>query len=330
MNEGTALPNVSVIVPVYNVKEYLEKCVNSILAQTYSDHELLLIDDGSTDGSGALCDRLAEGKERIRVIHQENAGLGGARNTGIEAARGKWLLFVDSDDYLEPEILERSLAAAQKAEAQVVLFPLRSVDEAGNTLSELREPLPSGQALETAKCRELFLASPCACSKLYLASLFRDTGIRFPSRVWYEDIRTTLKLYLTAEKAVYLDEIGYDYLLREGSITNNRQADRNREILDAFEDILSYFREAGKFEEYEKELCYLTVFHVYLTACVRVLRIDRRHPLLSELREYLCREFPNWKENPYLPRLGKRRKLILWLLERKQYGLIALLFRLKG
>ncbi len=330
MSEGTKKPEVSVIVPVYNVEQYLNKCVDSILAQTYGGYELLLIDDGSTDASGTLCDRLGEKDGRIRVIHQENEGLGGARNTGIEASLGKWLFFVDSDDYLEPGILESALQAAKQAEAQVVLFPLRSVDEAGNTISEVREPLPAGQALKVREHKDLFLASPCACSKLYRASLFRDTGVRFPSRVWYEDIRTTLKLYLKAEKAVYLDEIGYNYLLREGSITNNRQADRNREILDAFEDVLAYFRKVGKFREYEDELCYLTVFHVYLTACVRVLRIDRHHPLLSRFREYLYGEFPNWKENPYLPRLGKRRKLILWLLERKQYGLIDLLFRLKG
>jgi len=327
---GAAVPKISVVVPVYNVEAYVEKCVDSVLAQTNRDFELILVDDGSTDGSGAICDRLAEKDSRIRVIHQENAGLGGARNTGIAQARGEWISFVDSDDWLEPDILEKAWQAAEKTEADIALFAFRSVDEQGNTLKVFREEVPKNQALIMEGHKEIYLTAPCAWNKLYRAELFRKTEIRYPSRVWYEDIRTTLKLFSAAGKAVFLDDIGYNYLMREGSITKNINADRNAEIIDAFEDILSYFRGNGRFEEYRDELCYLTVFHVYLTASVRVLRIDRKHPLLPQFREYTAREFPRWKENKYLARLGKKREFLLFLLEKKQYWLIDLLFRIKG
>ena len=105
------MPKASIIVPVYKVEDYLEKCVQSILAQTEADFELILVDDGSPDRCGAMCDRLAQTDARIRVIHQENQGLGAARNTGIQAASGDWLLLVDSDDWIEPQLLEKALEA---------------------------------------------------------------------------------------------------------------------------------------------------------------------------------------------------------------------------
>lgn len=330
-NEVFAVARTSIVVPVYNVEKYVGKCIDSILAQTDGDFELLLIDDGTKDTSGEICDAYGEKDSRVKVIHQENKGLGGARNTGIEAATGEWILFVDSDDWLEPDILEKAGKTARETGADLVMFGFRSVDELGTTLQNYVEELPKGQVLEIAKHPDIYLTAPCAWNKLYKTELFRKTGVRYPNRVWYEDIRTTLKLFLAAKTAVFLDDIGYNYLLRSGSITNNVNADRNAEIIDAFEDILSYFKEQGALKAYEDVLCYLTVFHVYLTASVRVLRIDPAHPLLQRFREYTYQTFPNWKKNPYLSqKLGRKRKLLLSLLEKRLYSVIRLMFRLRG
>lgn len=324
------MPKVSIVVPVYNVKDYLEKCVDSILRQTEREFELLLIDDGSTDGSGELCDTLAERDGRVRVIHQENRGLGGARNTGIEAARGTWLLLVDSDDWIEPEILEKALKAAERENADMVSFGFRSVDLQGKELGLFRDKLPKNRALSLADCKALLLSSPCAWNKLYKTSLFQRSGVRYPLRVWYEDIRTTLKLLLFAERVVSLDDIGYNYLQRPGSIIQNLNVERNVEILEAFDDIFTYFREQGLFEKYRDELCFLTLFHVYLTASVRVIRLDRRHALVPKFAAYLREHFPDYQQNPYRATLTRNQRLLLFLLEKKQYFLIALLFKLKG
>ena len=118
------MPKATVVVPVYNVEKYLEKCVDSILAQTEPDFELLLVDDGSTDGSGRLCDKLAEKDGRVRVIHQKNQGLGGARNTGIQQAQGDWLLLVDSDDWIEPQTLEKTMEAGLREERVASYKPM--------------------------------------------------------------------------------------------------------------------------------------------------------------------------------------------------------------
>lgn len=323
------MPKATVIVPVYNVEAYLEKCVQSILAQTEPDFELLLVDDGSTDHSGALCDQLAQTDPRIQVIHQKNQGLGGARNTGIQAAAGDWVLLVDSDDWIEPELLEKTLEAGLREEADLVMFGFRSVDEQGNTLQTFVEDVPTDQGLTLKDHPDLLMTAPSAWRRLYRRELLSRTGILYPPRVWYEDIRTTPKLLAAASRVVFLNYVGYDYLSRTGSITKNQNADRNREILWAFDDLLPYFQDQGLFERYRQELCYLTLFHAYLTASVRVLLIDRKHPLLGEFRDYLNKWFPDYRRCKYLPRLNRLHRLLLSLLEKRMYGLVAVLFRLK-
>ena len=323
------MPKATVIVPVYNVEAYLEKCVQSILAQTEPDFELLLVDDGSTDHSGALCDQLAQKDPRIQVIHQKNQGLGGARNTGIQAAAGDWVLLVDSDDWIEPELLEKTLEAGLREEADLVMFGFRSVDEQGNTLQTFVEDVPTDQGLTLKDHPDLLMTAPSAWRRLYRRELLSRTGILYPPRVWYEDIRTTPKLLAAASRVVFLNYVGYDYLSRTGSITKNQNADRNREILWAFDDLLPYFQDQGLFERYRQELCYLTLFHAYLTASVRVLLIDRKHPLLGEFRDYLNKWFPDYRRCNYLPRLNRLHRLLLSLLEKRMYGLVAVLFRLK-
>ncbi len=320
----------SVIVPVYNVESYLEKCVASVLAQSCKDFELLLIDDGSTDGSGALCDRLAEKDGRIRVIHQENRGLGGARNTGIRAAKGDWLLFVDSDDWIEPWTLAVALESAEEHSADLVVFGFRSVDEKGNTLATFVEDLPRDRGFSLIERRDMLLIAPSAVNKLYRRTLFTETGIQYPPRVWYEDIRTTPKLMLAAERIAFSDFVGYNYLHREGSIMNSARLERNREILDAFDDLLGYFAEKGLLEDYRDELCFLTVANIYMYASVRVVRNDPKHPLVPQFAAYVQKRFPDWTKNRYLPTLPWKQRIAIALLKKKMYRLLYLLFKYKG
>lgn len=320
----------SIIIPVYNVKDYLAKCVDSILVQDCRDCEMILVDDGSTDGaSGPLCDDYAAAHpELIRVIHQENQGLGGARNTGIEAAAGEYLLLVDSDDYLAPETLEQLRAVVGEYSSDIVTFGF-VMDENGRLTERHLDNLPEGRVFTLGEVKGLLLAAPNAWNRLWKRSLFLESGIRFPKRVWYEDIRTTTKLFALAKSIVYVPETFYRYVVREGSITRNVNVERSREILDAFEDLLGWYQQQGLFETYYQELSRLTVDHVYLAASVRVLRIDPKHPLLREFLDFVWERFPDFQENPYLRQLPRQHKLLIKLLKRKQYGIIRLMFQIK-
>lgn len=194
-----AEPTISIIVPVYKTEAYLEKCVDSILAQTFRDFELLLIDDGSPDNCPALCEEAAARDPRIRVIHQKNAGLSAARNTGVEAARGEWIGFVDSDDSIAPEMYETLLTYARRDGAQIAVCDYLLVTEAG-------EPLPSSYRLEEDKVFDRVGALEqmnrghfkVAWNRLYRRELLET--VRFPVGKIHEDEYTAHQFYWQCER----------------------------------------------------------------------------------------------------------------------------------
>ena len=321
----------SVVVPVYNVEEYLQTCIDSILANDCSDCEIILVDDGSTDGvCPAICDEnAARYPELIRVIHQENQGLGGARNTGLENARGEYVLFVDSDDTIAPQTLQLLSEQVDKTHADVYSFNLYSHDGCGKkTLIEIAPAHEEPFSLEERP--EFLFVLPAAWARIWRRDLFINTGIRYPSRVWYEDIRTTTKLFASASSIVALPDALYFYLARPGSIMRSSNVKRSCEILDAFDDILAWFGQKGIGERYRDVLCRLAVDHIRLAAMVRVIRADNHSPLLKEFERYMYKNFPDWEQNPYLSLLPAKHKLVLWLLKKKQYVLIKLLFKIGG
>ena len=245
----------SVVIPVYNVKDYLEKCVDSVLAQDCGDYEIILVDDGSTDGvSPELCDRYAlASPDRIRVIHQENQGLGGARNTGLEAARGEYLFFVDSDDRIVPHALSYLEGQIRQTHADMYLFRL-FYDRDGVLTPADPLRVPTDVVLHPAQCPELLLESPSASVRVCRRSLFLEGQIRFPAGIWYEDLATTPKCLLHARSVVALSEPLYCYLLREGSIMRNANLKRNLEILDVLGSVRAYYESNGVLEQYRAVL----------------------------------------------------------------------------
>lgn len=320
----------SIIIPVYNVAEYLQACVDSVLANDCTDCEVLLVDDGSTDGvCPALCDAIADAHpELIRVIHQENRGLGGARNTGIEAASGEYLFFVDSDDTIAPDSLAVLRHAIARSHAEIYTFQMLSHDGQGHETPMTVAPVEGG-VFSLAERPAFLLSLPAAWARVWKRELFLRTGIRYPARVWYEDIRTSTKLFAAAASMEVLPNRLYRYLARPGSIMRSGNVTRCREILDAFDDILRWFEAQGLRQTYEQELCRLAVDHIQLAAVVRVARVEPRSALLPEFSAYLQREFPDWRSNPYLSQLPPLHRLLLALIRGKQYRLIRLLFRIK-
>lgn len=320
----------SIIIPVYNVAEYLRGCIDSVLANDCTGCQIILVDDGATDGiCPGICDEYgAAHPELIQVIHQPNKGLGGARNTGIDAAEGEYLFFVDSDDTITPDALDILRAAVDRTHADIYSFPYTAHDEQGNE-SHLATSIVLDGVFTLKEHPEFLLSLPVAGARIWKKALFDQTGIRFPEKAWYEDIRTSMKLFALAGSIETLKTPVYRYLQRQGSIMHSANLARNREILDAFEDLLGWFRGAGLYERYQKELERLAVDHILLAATVRVARADPKHPLLEEFEGYMDKHFPNYRANPYMSALPKLHKLLVFLISRRQYGIVRLLFRLK-
>lgn len=218
----------SFILPIYKVEKYLQQCVDSILSQSGDDCEIILVDDGSPDGCGAICDNYAQNHKNIKVIHKVNGGLGDARNAGLKAASGEYITFVDSDDYIAPGAVDKMLHWIQTQSADVCfleltkVFPDGTEEGMGEALDRAsicgREPV---EVLEFLATRPKFPGS--ACAKLLRRSLLEEKGFRFPDdRRLSEDLIFCVNVYEAAESFDYLDFPYYCYRQeRSGSITNN-------------------------------------------------------------------------------------------------------------
>ena len=290
----------SIIVPVYNVEKYLEKCMLSIVQQTYHDYELIVVIDGATDGSEQIARKVKEQykAENIRIIVQENKGLGGARNTGISYASGEYLLFVDSDDYLRQDALE-VLDKASKQGHDLIYFNTYVVNEKGDILQMLQVNPPKKKDTCLAESKELLQTYPAAWNKLYKRSLFED-GIRYQEKKWFEDLDVALKLYLKSERILFIDEVLYYYVQRKGSIMSDKNIGRNMEMLDIFDSILSFYKEQNAYETYRKEIEYLAIWKILILVMSRINMSEKESTLQRVLVAYMEKNFPDFKQNPYL------------------------------
>lgn len=323
------MPKFSLIVPVYRIEEYLPKCIDSVLAQTCQDFELLLIDDGSPDGCGKICDDYAaRHPDRIRAVHQPNGGAGAARNHGIRLSHGEYLLFVDGDDYLSPDFLAALTGVIEKTPADLVLFGAL-VERDGRQVGRLDETVPAERLLTVRDEPELYFGVMAPWNRAYRRTLFTENDIEFATKVWYEDIRVVTKLLAVAQTAYRLPGAYYHYLQREGSAMNNKNVTRNAEILQAYDDILGWYGAHGFLEARRAELTFQAVQHILLAATVRVLLIDRKSPLVGEFRAYMERHFPDFRENRYLPLLDKNKRLVYRLLLKQRYRTVRMIFRVK-
>ena len=218
-------PLITVIVPVYNILEYLPRCVHSITAQTYQNLEILLVDDGSTDGTGELCDRLGAEDERIRVFHKENGGSSSARNLGLLHATGEYIGFVDSDDYIESDMYELLFSAIKEYSVGAAQIGRDETDEQGNRLPNICEPPAQPEIWESRDfLRELLLhKGDCSfCTKLIHRDLFQED--RFPEQKLNEDFNLLIRMLPRIGRIVSLPRQGYHVFYRIGS--NSRKADR--------------------------------------------------------------------------------------------------------
>ncbi len=260
------MASVSIVVPVYKVEEYLKRCVDSILNQTFKDYELILVDDGSPDNCPKMCDELAEKYSQIKVIHQKNGGLSAARNTGIEwilsNSDSEWITFIDSDDWIHPQYLESMLNANVLNNTQVCMGQF--------CFTEKYIISTDGNADDNIKCvrtEDAFtddtLDPNSACARLYKKSLFKD--IRYPVGKLHEDRFTTYKLLFQFEKTSVVAYPLYYYFVNDEGIVRSSWSPRKLDNLDACENQLEFFKESKNDEMYKyilKDYIHLLLFNL--------------------------------------------------------------------
>ena len=228
---------VSIIIPVYNVQDYLARCVDSVLTQTYTDLEIILVDDGSIDISGDICDEYALHDARVRVIHKENGGLSDARNAGLDVARGNYVAFIDADDYVHPSFVELLLKTINETGAQIAVSTWQELKD-GDKPRKVRTKRPRCTILTQEEAiSSVFYQKKLnhsACSRIFETQLFNN--LRFPEGMLYEDLAIIYPLLCKVEKVALINTPMYYYMHRQGSIITTMSL-RRTHVLDHIERI---------------------------------------------------------------------------------------------
>lgn len=263
-------PKISIIVPIYNIREYVERCIASLSGQTYSNLEIILVDDGSTDGSGKICDRMAKRDKRIVVVHKKNGGLSDARNVGMDSATGKYIFFVDGDDWLDADAITLLSTVAMEKKADIVECGFKEIykdyifvdNECNGDTQEIK---PKDAVIE---CMQWERIKPVAWNKLYSSDIVK--GVRYPVGRLHEDEFTTHKFLYNAKKIVFLDLALYNYdRVKEASITSKFKV-KNLDACEAMRQKIYFVMEHPELVDSINAVCNVYCFTLFdnLSKCV--------------------------------------------------------------
>ena len=239
------IPLISIVIPVYKVEKYLIKCVDSVVNQTYKNLEIILVDDGSPDNCGKICDEYARIDKRIIVIHKENGGLSSARNAGIEICKGDYLFFIDSDDWISDDCIEYLYNSIFADDSDCAVTNLMFINEETGkarkvyNFEEKHFVFRKNEAIKT-----MFYQKNISCGapgKLYKKQLFKD--IRYPESTLFEDLATTYRIFDKCERITVNSEDKYYYLQRKSGIIRSKFTDRKLDIINITEEIVEYIQE---------------------------------------------------------------------------------------
>ena len=291
--------------------------------QTLKDIEIIVVNDGTLDNSQEIIDEYVKKyPKKVVSIIQENGGQGAARNTGLLHAKGEYIGYVDSDDYVEENMYEELYKKAKEEDSDIVIC--------GNNVVKENYEFLSKEDVD----KEFLLGKMAVWNKIYKKNIIVDNKIQFRSKVWYEDLDFTMKVYFSSKKISYVDKLLYNYLLREGSTMNNNNIKRNLELIEAFDSLIDYCKDKKIYNKAKDEIEFLCIYHMYIFATTRVLNTNNKYKdkieIINKFKNYINSNFPNFKQNKYLYLLPKRRKIIYNLINSKFYCIIIALFKIKN
>ncbi len=317
-------PLITVVVPVYNVEKYLRKNLDSIICQTYKNLQIILINDGSTDNGAAICAEYLAKDERIEFYSQDNAGLSAARNVGIEKAKGEYLAFVDSDDYIDPDYIEYLHNLIIENDADMSICGIRESYE-----NDKERNLSDGykdEILSREKCLErMMLEKGYNCSayaKLYKRKIWGN--IEYPEGKHYEDLGTTYKYILRSDKIAYGAESKYEYFIRKGSISHSDFSMKKLDIIELTDEMCKDI-EASTDDSRLQKICRLRRMHARLSVLRMVPVTTRDEKILSAKREMMV-YIKTHKEDIVKNRFATKRDKLALRLACLNFGLYRLVW----
>lgn len=314
---------VSVIVPIYNVENYIRTCLNSLTQQTIKDIEIILVDDGSKDHSSEIAKEYAEKYDNITYYRKENGGLSDARNYGMQYAKGEYIAFLDSDDYIDFHMYEKMYEKAKQDDSDLVECDFYWVYD-----KKKREDV--GQ-LYVGKKQMMEKARVMAWNKLYKRDMLEKANIQFPKSLQYEDIEFFYKLIPYINTVSFVKEPLVYYIQRKNSIANT-QNEKTADIFTVFEHIFDYYQQLGCYDEYRDVLEYSYARILLCSSFKRMVKIQDkqiRRKLLDKTWSNLNTQFPDWKQNPILNRDLDNKKRYMKMVNSVTYRIFAIIFKMK-
>lgn len=319
------MKSVSVIVPFYNVENYIEKCLETLVNQTLENIEIILVNDGSKDRSKIIVDKfLKQYPEKIVYLEKENGGLSDARNYAIPYAKGEYIAFLDSDDYVEKTMYKDMYELAKKENSDMVECDFYWEYPDKNQIKEDKGVIYNGKKEMIEKVRVV------AWNKLIKKEVLEKSKVLFPKGLRYEDVEFTYKLVPYLEKVSFLKKPCVHYIQREGSISNN-QNERNKEIFQVLDNVIGFYKENNLYDEYKDELEYIYVRYAFCSSLLRIVKIKDEN-IQSELLELTWRKvnetFPNWKQNTVLKSKKDLKSIYLKTINKFTFDMYSTLFSL--
>ena len=338
---------VSIVLPIYNVEKYLNRCVKSVINQSYKNLEIILVDDGSPDNCPVLCDEWAKKDNRIKVVHKKNAGLGYARNTGIENATGEYICFFDSDDYIALDTIEKAYNLATKEESDMVVFGFCYVKANGETgkavIPHTEKTTFSGEEVQNVFLADLIgpdvkngkqtdlWMSAWAC--LYSLEMIQKASWRFVSEreIISEDVYSLLGLYKYVNRVSVLSEALYFYCENAGSLTHTYKPDRYNRIKNFYEACYQLAEESSYGADVKERLSYPYLSNT-IAAMKMIVGSDQVKTLKCEQLKQIIDDdtLQNVLSKANIRKEKKTRKLLLVAIKKKQYSFIYWLIKIKA
>jgi len=310
----------SIIVPIYNVEKYLEKCLNSLVEQNYEDYEIILVNDGSTDRSIEIIKKYSKKyKDLIKTFTKENGGLSSARNYGIKKATKEFLLFVDSDDYINKNTLKILNDNLKKKDSDILVFNYNAIYNNYQTkINSYNENIIDNK-------KRFIVGIPSACNKVIKKDIFINNKIEFIKGIYYEDLATIPTLVNYTDKIDFINEALYNYNVRNNSITNKKIYNEKMEsIFIALENI-----ENNLYKRYKDEVEYLYIEHMLRNASLRFFNYEK-YDKIKEIIKIIKTKFPIWNKNIYFKKNYKiKEKIMCYLIMNNSIKLIKLIRKIK-
>lgn len=308
---------VSVIVPLYNMELYIERCLDSLVNQTLKEIEIIVVNDGSTDRSDAIMQSWVNKNDNIIYLTKENGGQASARNLALELARGEYIGFVDSDDWIDLEMYDTMYSYAKEHDCDIVI---------SNTVDEYNGYQVYHRQSDVGKFRKC----GSVCNKIFRKELIGN--VRFPVGLWYEDLCFGVKLLMKTDKIGYVENHFYHAFNREGSTMNNNNSEKNLDMLTVLADILTYAKNENLYEKFQYDIEYMYIEHVLITSINRVAaqKNNMKRKVIKKMRDFVLEQYPDFQKDDAFQEFSKKEQLIATLNAKGLEDIVRMLVLLKG